>query len=301
MNIAPVIIVHGGAWSIPDDLVEPHKVGCREAALVGWQVLLDGGSALDAVEAANRVMEDNPTFDAGVGSVLNRDGVVELDAAIMDGRSLEAGAVIGLQTFCNPITLARRVLESGEHVVLMGEGARRFALELGIPECDPASLVVPREREIWEQARQGRYGYVQEFFSQRQDTVGAVAMDRDGDLAAGNSTGGCAFKRPGRVGDVPLIGCGSYADNELGAACSTGHGEAIIRVVMAKHAVSLLEHRFSPQITAEVTIRQMEEKIGGRAGIIMIDRQGRLGAAFNTPHMAHAWMTVELQEPIVRV
>jgi len=301
MNIAPVIIVHGGAWSIPDDLVEPHKAGCREAALAGWRILCEGGSALDAVEAVTRVMEDDPTFDAGVGSVLNRDGVVELDAAIMDGRTLEAGAVIGLQTFANPITLARRVLESGEHVVLMGEGARRFARELGIPECDPESLIVPREREVWEQARRGEYGIVQEFFGERQDTVGAVAMDRDGNLAAGNSTGGPAYKRPGRVGDVPLIGCGSYADNDWGAACSTGHGEAITRIVMAKHAVSLLEHRFSPQITAEVTIRQMEEKIGGRAGIIMIDRKGRLGAAFNTPHMAHAWMTGELDEPVVRV
>lgn len=300
MGSQPVIIVHGGAWNIPDDLVAAHQAGCRQAALGGWSVLVEGGSALDAVEMAIRIMEDDPTFDAGVGSVLNADGLVEMDAGLMDGHTLDAGAVAAVQNIRNPITLARRVLES-EHVLLVGAGASRFAREVGMAECPPEALVVPRERISWERIRAGKEEGVEHMFVSDQGTVGAVAVDRAGNLAAGTSTGGMLYKRPGRVGDVPLIGCGLYADNDLGAVSCTGHGESIIRIVMAKRAVDGLAGGRDPHAVAEETIRFLEERVRGRGGLILLDRQGRMGWAYNTPRMAYAWMHEERSEPGVGI
>lgn len=300
MGTRPTIIVHGGAWNIPDDLVAAHQAGCRQAVLAGWSVLVGGGSALDAVETAIRIMEDDSTFDAGVGSVLNADGVVEMDAGLMDGCTLDAGAVAAVQNICNPITLARRVLES-EHVLLIGAGASRFAQEVEIAECPPEALVVPRERVSWERIRAGEGEGVEHMFVSGHETVGAVALDRAGNLAAGTSTGGMLYKRPGRVGDVPLIGCGLYADNDLGAVSCTGHGESIIRIVMAKRAVDGLAGGRAPHVVAEETIRFLEKRVGGQGGLILLDRQGRIGWAFNTPHMAYAWMHEGSSEPGVGI
>jgi len=280
------IIVHGGAGNIPDELVGAYRAGCARAAEAGWRILRAGGSAEDAVEAAIRLMEDDEAFDAGRGSVLNTDGEVEMDAAIMEGRDLNVGAVAGVRDIANPITLARRVLES-EHVLLIGEGASRYAVERGLARCDPAGLIVPRERE-----RLARY------LAERgappagaagHDTVGAAALDAQGRLAAGVSTGGRAFKRPGRVGDAPCVGCGLYADDALGAAVSTGEGEAIIRAVLAKRAVDALAGGGSPDLVARVVIEHLHRRTAGHAGIIILDKRGRVGCHFNTARMARAW------------
>lgn len=266
----PSIIVHGGAGPIKDDSLPARLEGCKDAALAGWEILQRGGSALDAVEAAVVVLEDNPLFNAGTGSTLNSLGRVEMDAAIMEGRSLRAGAVAAVSGIKNPIKLARRVMEDGRHVLLAGDGASLFARQIGFPECDPNSLVVEREKKRWES---------------KHGTVGCVAFDAKGELAVATSTGGIFDKLPGRIGDSPLIGCGTYAD-DYGAASCTGHGEAIIRVLLAKRAVEFLKEGNAAQIAAELAVATLEdERIGATGGIILIDRWGKVGYARNTTHM----------------
>lgn len=283
------LIVHGGAWAIPDDEAEAHRAGCRAAREAGWRVLEQGGSALDAVETAIRLMEDDPAFDAGVGSVLNRDGAVELDAAIMEGARLRCGAVAAVRRVRNPITLARRVLES-QSVLLAAEGAERFAEASGVPLCDPAELVVERERARWvEFARRSDFRAQDAFVARPGDTVGAVALDRQGRLAAGASTGGTANKPPGRVGDTPLIGCGLYADDQIGGCASTGWGESLIKVVLAKTAIDLLGANGDPMAAARAAIDRLAQRVGGLGGCILLDTRGRAGLAFNTPRMAYAY------------
>jgi beta-aspartyl-peptidase (threonine type) len=314
------LIVHGGAWDIPDDEVAEHQAGCRVALELGWQVLCQGGSALDAVEAAVRALEDAPIFDAGVGSVLNRDGEVELDAAMMDGTTLRSGAVAAVRRVKNPITLARRVMES-QVILLVGQGAERFAEAAGVPYCDPAALIVERERKRWEQLhRQGDYQTQDAFGARRaedrglkiedrglppssildplssilknpNDTVGAVALDRYGNLAAGTSTGGTANKLPGRVGDSPLIGAGLYADNQTGGCSTTGWGESIMKVLLAKTATDLIGAGSDPMAAAHTAIDVLKRRVGGLGGCILLDARGRIGFAFNTPRMAYAYRT----------
>lgn len=287
------MIVHGGAWDIPDEEVEAHQRGCRQALLAGWEILKAGGRALDAVERAIVVMEDDPTFDAGVGSFLNAEGVVELDAGLMDGHDLNAGAVLAVRNIKNPIVLARRVLSS-EYVYIIGAGATRFAREVGLEECQPQELIVERERKRWEEHSSTPW----DIFG--GETVGAVAIDRQGNIAAGTSTGGSPFKPPGRVGDSPLVGCGYYADNTAGGASSAGHGEAIIKVNMARSAVDFLR-QMSAQEAAEAAIRLLAERLNSRGGLILIDREGAIGCAFNTPRMARAYLREEMPEPVVEV
>jgi beta-aspartyl-peptidase (threonine type) len=274
----PAIIVHGGAWSIPDDAIEDHIKGCREAAIRGYECL-KSGSAIDAVEEAVKYMEDDPTFDAGYGSFLNSEGEVELDALIVDGRSLRFGAVAGVKRIRNPILLARAVMEKTEHQMFIGEGAEKLAVRIGMSLCDNSELVHPRELERW------RKGGNKDIFS----TVGAVAMDSDGNLAAAVSTGGTPMKLPGRVGDTPLIGCGAYADNSLGAAASTGYGEAIMRVVLAKKAVDLMESMPSP-LAVKKALLIMKERTGGLGGLIAIDSRGEIGFYHMTSRMAFAYL-----------
>lgn len=292
MTIA--IIVHGGAWDIPPALHMDHERGCRAAAQAGWDVLASGGSALDAVEAAVRVMEDDPVFDAGRGSHLNADGVVELDAGMMDGRTLMAGAVAAVKRIANPISLARRVLHDSPHVFLVGEGAERFAAEMGLPLCDPADLVVERERQLWEE-RQNATGKERSAFGET-GTVGAVALDAAGNLAVGNSTGGTFFKHPGRVGDTPIIGCGLYADNTLGAAACTGWGEQIMKTVLAKATVDQIALLGNAATAANVAIAYFRHRIGGLGGVICISPEGQIGLAHSTPYMAYAYRTAALPE-----
>jgi beta-aspartyl-peptidase (threonine type) len=273
------LIVHGGAWAMPDDQVEAHRSGCARAIAAGWARLASGGNALDAVEAAVLVLEDDPIFDAGAGSVLTSAGDVELDAAIVDGRTLRYGAVANLRRIRNPISLARRVLE-GPATMLVAGGAEEFARAQGIPFCANEELIVERERALWRALRDGAAQP-----PEGRDTVGAIALDSAGWLVAGNSTGGTPFKLPGRVGDTPLVGCGLYAD-EAGACVCTGWGEHIARVALARRAVELLEDGAAPQQAAERAVALLAERVAGQGGVIILDAQGRIGAAFNTPRMA---------------
>ena len=299
--MAVAVIVHGGAWDIPPEQHADHTVGCCAAVKAGWSVLDGGGSALDAVEAAVRKMEDDPVFNAGRGSVLNRDGEVELDAGIMDGKTLRAGAVAAVRRIANPIALARRVLSGSEHVFLVGSGAERFAENAGLPLCDPTSLVVEREQLIWERRRAGILLPGADFQSGKADTVGALAVDAAGNLAAANSTGGTTFKWPGRVGDTPMIGCGLYADNQMGAAACTGWGEQIIKAVLAKSTVDQINWLTDPTVAARVAIAYFQHRIGGLGGVICVSPDGRIGFAHSTPHMAYAYWTAGMSEPTAAV
>jgi beta-aspartyl-peptidase (threonine type) len=302
------MIVHGGAWAIPDDQVEPHLSGCRAALDAGWAILSAGGSALDACEAAVRIMEDDPIFDAGTGSVLNAAGAVELDAALMDGRTLRYGAVANLRRVRNPITLARHVL-AGPSTLLVAEGAEQFAAACGVSLIENGELIVERERRLWEQWRAGQpagglYGAPREGDAAGQaevgghDTVGAIALDASGNLVAANSTGGTPFKLPGRIGDTPMVGCGLYADAGVGAAVCTGWGESIVRVALARRAVELLERGLPPQSAAEVAIRTLDRYVaGGSGGCIILTPDGRCGASWNTRRMAYAYRR-EGEEPV---
>ncbi len=299
------LIVHGGAWDIPDDLVEPHKKGVEEALLAGWEVLDSGGSAIEAVEAAVVTMENDETFDAGRGSFMNSAGEVELDASIMEGANLLAGAVAAVKNVRNPVTLARAIMERGEHVLLVGMGATRFAHANGIPVCTQDDLIVERELDRWRKLQGARRHSVKDTFRVRQgsgDTVGAVARDRDGNLASATSTGGVPNKHPGRVGDSPLIGCGTYADNESGAVSATGWGESMIRVVMAKTVVDMMSYgNLSPSVSGERGIEILKRKANGYGGVIVIDPLGNPGVAYNTPRMARGIMTSGRKRPEIAI
>ena len=271
----PSIIVHGGAGPIKDDSLDARRDGCKAAALVGWNVLAAGGGAVDAAEAAVANLEDNPLFNAGTGSTLNSLGQVEMDAAIMVGATLRAGAVAAVKGIKNPIKLARRVLEDGRHILIAGEGASLFARAIGFPECDSAGLIVESEKQRWDS---------------KHGTVGCVVFDQHGGLAAATSTGGVFNKLPGRVGDSPLIGCGTYA-NKFGAVSCTGYGEAIIRVLMARDAVQLLQDGIEPTEAAAMALDNLEELTGSTAGLILVDARGRVGFGRNTSHMPVCYVT----------
>jgi beta-aspartyl-peptidase (threonine type) len=275
------IAVHGGAFDIAPPEHGRHRDGCLAAARAGWQVLEDGGTALDAVERAVRELEGSGIFGAGRGSALSEEGFIELDAGIMDGAALQVGSVVSVRGVPHAITLARRVLES-PFAVFAGAGARQFAERAGVETCDPAVLVSDRERALWEERiAHPDPNWVETLFG--RDTVGAVVLDRD----AGTSTGGMPFKPAGRVGDSPFIGAGLYADNTTGAASTTGHGERIIPVVLAKTAADLIGTGLDPQTAAERALATLE-RVRGRGGLITLDRAGRVGIAWNTPAMAFA-------------
>jgi beta-aspartyl-peptidase (threonine type) len=289
------LVVHGGAWDIPDNLVEPHKKGVEDALLAGWEVLRSGGSAVDAVETAVVSMENDEVFDAGRGSFMNSAGEVELDASIMDGASLHAGGVAAVKNVRNPVSLARAIMERSEHVLLVGMGATRFARDNGIPLCTQDDLIVERELARWREIQRLKRHSIKDVFRARRrpgDTVGAVARDGNGNLASATSTGGVPNKHPGRVGDSPLIGCGTYADNEAGAVSATGWGESMIRVVMAKTVVDLMSRDGkSPALAGERGIEILRRKANGYGGVIIIDPEGKTGVAYNTPRMVRGIMT----------
>jgi beta-aspartyl-peptidase (threonine type) len=299
----PVLVVHGGAWDIPDDMVEAHLNGVRNAAAAAWRALERGGSALDAVEEGIVVMEDDETFDAGRGSFLNRDGKVQLDAFIMDGSTLRGGGVGCVERLRNPVRAARKILSDSPHVYFVAEGAERFAAEHGITLCRNEDLVIPREverlREFQAKASTGGNDLFAPAISHdmlSHDTVGAVALDRDGNIAASTSTGGTLNKAPGRLGDSSLIGCGCYADNLSAAASTTGWGEPIMKLVLAKWAADRVESGSLPEWVAQEAMNYLKQRLNGLGGIILLDAQGRFGIAHNTPRMAWALHTVEKQE-----
>lgn len=289
-NSSPMLLVHGGAWEIPEDAHQAHVAGCKRAAEAGWAILADGGSALDAVEVAVRLMEDNPTFNAGHGSSLNARGEVELDAIIMDGRDLNLGAVAAVQRVRNPVALARLVMRESEHAFLVGSGAEAFARDQGVPICFPQELLVGEELKQREELQAGRAPRPPQHFMS-PGTVGAVALDRQGNMAAATSTGGTQNKLPGRVGDSPLVGCGAYADNQA-AASATGEGEALMKVVICKTACDLVMRGHTPQEAAEVAVAVLAERTGeGHGGLIVMDRRGQSGIAHNTSYIAYAVAT----------
>ncbi|HSE05714.1 MAG TPA: isoaspartyl peptidase/L-asparaginase [Methylomirabilota bacterium] len=278
----PALIVHGGAGADPGGR-EELRDGLRDAVGAGWRALTEGGTALDAVEAAVRALEDHPRFNAGRGSVLTAAGTVETDASIMEGDRLRNGAVAAVSGVRNPITLARRILESGRHSLFAGPGALARARELGVPLCDPAELVTEPQRRRLAALQAG--------------TVGAVALDRLGTIAAATSTGGTAGKLPGRVGDSALIGCGTYAESPLGGVSCTGDGEAIIRVTLARRALEILKSVGDPGHACEVALSVLVEEGLGQGGLIAVDWRGRTGWARSTALMPVGIMSPRHAEP----
>jgi beta-aspartyl-peptidase (threonine type) len=289
----PVLVVHGGAWAIPDDMVEAHLKGVRNAMAAGWRVLERGGPALDAVEEAVVIMEDDETFDAGRGSFLNRDGKVQLDALIMDGGTLRAGGVGCVERLRNPVRAARKILSDSPHVYFVAEGAERFAAEHGIPLCRNEDLIIPREVERLREFQARPADAKADLFAPTisHDTVGAVALDGDGNIAAATSTGGTLNKAPGRLGDSSLIGCGCYADNQTAAASTTGWGEPIMKLVLAKWAADRVATGSLPEWVAAEAINYLKDRVNGHGGMILLDARGRFGIAHNTPRMAWALKT----------
>ncbi len=269
--------------------------------MAGFETLLTGGSALDAVQKAVEHMEANETFNAGRGAVLNGEGEVLLDAAIMNGADLKAGAVACVSGVLHAIALARGILERAPHVMFVGDGARAFAEEAGVATCSPDSLIVERERERYERAKKlSKPGGLDEVGGPA-DTVGAVACDAHGHVAAATSTGGSLLKLPGRVGDSPLIGAGLYADDRRGAGSSTGWGEGIMRVGLALRAVDAITSGIGPAEAAQQAVRILESRTQGRGGIILVDFKGELGYAFNTPHMAYAYLAEGMTQPEIGI
>ena len=273
----PALLIHGGAGADPAFEREELRQGIRDAVAAGWAHLRDGGSAVDAVEAAVVAMEDNPRFNAGRGSVLTTDGTVEMDASIMEGDTLRNGAVACVTNMRHPITLARRILDTDRYSLFVGEGAMARARALGIPFCDAEELITDVQRRRLESVIGG--------------TVGAVALDRRGLIAAATSTGGMTGKPPGRVGDSPLIGCGTYAESTSGGVSCTGEGEAIIRVVLARRALDILKMAGDPMHACQIAMDILVEEGRGDGGLICIDWKGRLGWAHSTPLMPVGFMT----------
>jgi len=321
----PTLLVHGGAWAIPADAAEAHQAGVRHALQVGHEILARGGAAIDAVEAAVTILEDDPTFDAGRGSFLTSNGRVQLDALLMDGGRMKAGGVACVERLRNPIHAARLVLEQSPHVYFVGEGAELFAQAHGMELIENSELVLDRERERLAQAKsRAAAGLADDTFSghlddkspetafkrnsqtpgapglasetgessdsssplDSHDTVGAVALDARGNLAAATSTGGTLNKTPGRVGDSSLIGCGCYADNLAAAVSLTGWGEPIMKLVLGKWATDRVAAGTAPEIAAREAISYLYNRLGGHGGIILLGPDGRFGLAHNTPAMA---------------
>ena len=277
----PSIVVHGGAGREmdPQDR-DARRAGLRRAADAGWSVLTGGGSALDAAVAATVVLEDDPLFNAGLGSVLTDAGTVEMDASLMDGATLAAGAVAAVSRLTNPIRGARAVLEGGREVLLVGERACDVAARAGVVLTDPRALVTEQAQRRWRERR-----------AATGDTVGAVARDAAGHLAAATSTGGTHDKRPGRVGDSAIIGAGTYADDRLGAVSCTGPGEMIIRLSLARVALAHLATARDPHLACRLALDDLQTRLAATAGLVLLDARGAVGFHCTTETMLVAWRT----------
>ncbi len=310
-------IIHGGAGVISKGSLTPEKEKefrdkLSEAVLAGYKALQAGKSSLDAVEIAIKILEDSPLFNAGKGAVFTNDGKNELDASIMFGKDQTAGAVAGLRRVKNPITLARAVMEKSEHVMMIGEGAEKFAAEQKIELVDPKYFwtqhrwdalqkILKEEAEKKEKVKRETEKSASEEPANRFGTVGAVALDKDGNLAAGTSTGGMTNKKYGRVGDAPIIGAGTYANNETCAVSATGWGEFFIRIGVARDVCAQMEYRALPvQNAADLVIKQKLQKMGGDGGVIAMDRFGNMGISFNSEGMYRAYINIK-GEPVVEI
>ena len=285
-----VILVHGGAGNVPVERRSLHEQGCARAAEAGAAILRASGSALDAVEAAVRALEDDPLFNAGTGACLNEDGVIELDAAIMDGATARAGAVAAMPPFKNAISIARAAMEDGRHLMYAAHGAARFAMQKGFARATVEDLRTEAALQRWTELREGRANEK----GWAGGTVGAVARDEAGHVAAATSTGGMMDKAAGRVGDSPIIGAGTFADDAFGAASTTGHGEAFIRTVFAARVVEHLSGETGANIARD--LERMKALTGGDGGVIVIDRDGRAAWARNTATMSFAVVRDDVAE-----
>jgi L-asparaginase / beta-aspartyl-peptidase len=295
MTIA--MIVHGGASPVSEDEAEAYKRGCLQAVQAGWAVLDRGGNACDAVEVAIRLFEADETFNAARGGFLNADGEVQMDAAIMEGRDLRYGALAAASGLRHPISVARKILDVGP-LLLSGEGVTRFGEANGAELCDPAELITAKARQEWEQTEQQLREQLQTAPG-GSDTVGCVALDVNGLIAVGTSTGGEDHNPPGRVGDSAQVGCGFYAENTLGGCAMTGTGEAIMQVVLAKTVVEFLAMGLHPDDAAKQAIELLGQRVQGEGGCIVIDDDGQVGWAHNSTDMPCAVMTSAMDEPQV--
>jgi len=301
----PVIVVHGGAGIWQPERVGLGVKGVKEAAKVGFDILRRNGSALDAVEAAVIEMEDNEVFNAGLGSALTIDKQIEMEASIMDGKTFNAGAVGLLHDIKNPIHLARLVMENTDHVFIVGSGAEKLANLFGLERRNPLTEF---RVKVWHEEKEKlpkipRLSKLHKLITSHprlfeSETVGAVALDKNTDVAAATSTGGFTLKFPGRIGDSPLIGSGTYADNECGACSATGIGEVAIKLVLAKTTCESMRNGNSAQEAVEKSIRLANLKMNGlHMGLIAVDMSGRVGAAHNSPNLCWAYMTPDMQTP----
>ncbi len=295
------LMVHGGAGAL--DNVKDNKTALRYLESIrrilehGREVMELGGSALQAVEACASLLEDDPVFNAGCGSVLNENGKVEMDAAIMDGRDLSAGAVAAVDNIANPIQLARLVMTESEHVMLIAEGAMRFADHCGMARVPEDYFYTPERVEQLHQARLQHKMMLdhddseEDSEDQKYGTIGAIARDPDGNLAAATSTGGIVNKRMGRVGDSPIVGAGVYADNETCAVSATGFGEDFMRTVISKTISDFMYMKgMDAEQATQAGIQYLTRKVNGRGGVIVIDSEGNCSSGFTTKKMIHGWI-----------
>ncbi|KAL0964440.1 hypothetical protein UPYG_G00323890 [Umbra pygmaea] len=283
----PVLVVHGGAGHIPNERAELSLAGVRAAVRGGYAILQGQGSAMDAVVEAVTLLENNPLYNAGCGSVLNAKGEVEMDAMVMDGTDLSSGAVSAVRRVANPIQLARLVMEKTSHLCLTGDGASQFARAMGVPDVSEESLITEYARMRWKKNIAPDANPV-ECQMGKMGTVGAVAVDARGNIACATSTGGMLNKMEGRVGDTACIGCGGYADNKVGAVSPTGHGEAIMKVTLARLILFHMEQGCSAEVAADKALAYMKERVGGLGGVVVVDPQGGWAARFSSLQMSWA-------------
>ncbi|XP_074503047.1 isoaspartyl peptidase/L-asparaginase [Sebastes fasciatus] len=283
----PVVVVHGGAGHIPKERSEKSTSGVCSAARAGYTILRGGGSSMDAVVEAVTVLENNPSFNAGCGSVLNVKGEVEMDAMVMDGKTLASGAVSAVRNIANPTQLARLVMDKTSHAFLTAEGASQFARSMGVPEVPLESLITEYSRMRWKKNLASEANHV-ECQMGKMGTVGAVAVDSEGNIACATSTGGMLNKMEGRVGDTPCVGCGGFADNQVGAVSTTGHGEAIMKVTLARLILFHMEQGQSAEAASDLGLAYMKSRVEGLGGVVTVDPQGRWAARFSSRQMAWA-------------
>lgn len=284
----PKIIIHGGAWDIPKTLHAAHSRGITDSLKVGQRNLSKTDNSIETVLAVIKKLEDDPTFDAGKGSFLNNSAEVEMDAAIMCGDDLSIGAVAAIQNVQNPIEVANLVRLKTQHVLLVGKGATDFAKKQALKIINTEELLVGREKELYQTLSKQKNVKIKSFFEKKQpsDTVGAVVINSKGHIAVGTSTGGTPFKMAGRVGDSPIAGAGFYVDSSIAGVACTGWGEGILRVQLARETFELIKSGLSPQDAAENAVSSMHQKVNGDGGVIVIDKNGEIGFALNTPYMA---------------
>lgn len=297
------LVIHGGAGTILKSNMTPEKEAeyiskLNEVLQAGYKILDDGGSSLDAVVAVINIMEDSPLFNAGKGAVLTEKGVAELDASIMDGKTLKAGAIAGIKHVKNPITLARLVMDKSPHVMMIGEGAEEFAKENNIEMVDNSYFITPNR---WKQYQKMKESLDKKIKEEKHGTVGCVALDKNGNLAAGTSTGGMMMKKFGRVGDSPIIGAGTFADNNTCAISGTGYGEYFIRLNVARDISDLMAYKnLSLNDAANEVIMNKLPKLGGDGGIIAIDKNGNIAMPFNTEGMYRGYL-MNGEQPVIKI